>query len=332
MKSNIKSRLKKITSLVIAVITALSMIAGCDVQQKDDGVLNILCTVFPVYDWVCEITKGAENVEVELLVESGADMHSYQATASDLVKLASCDIFVYVGGISDVWVEDALESAPSENRTVLSLMALLPDDRKICADAGHAEEYGHEESHGHTEKEAYDEHLWLSINNAKILCENISGKLAEIDSVNSEKYAENTASYCEKLKKLDGEYKTAIGDASPKMLIFGGRFPFVYLLNDYGLLHYAAFEGCSAESEASFETVVFLAEKVDELGVPAVMTVKGDSDAIAKTVVENTKNKNQQILVIDSMQSVTRKDIEGGATYFDIMKSNLDAIKIALDY
>jgi len=328
MVAAVKSRFKKLVALAVTVVTVLSVFAGCSVPKKDGGTLNILCSVFPVYDWVREITAGASNVEVELLVESGADMHSYQATAADLVKIASCDIFVYVGGISDGWIEDALESVPSDKRTVLNLMELLPEDRKICTSGDH----DHEDGHVHTGKDAYDEHLWLSINNAEMLCENISGKLSEIDSTNSEKYAENTASYCEKLKKLDGEYETEIGDAPQKTLIFGGRFPFAYLLNDFDLKYYAAFEGCSAESEASFDTVIFLAGKIDELGVPNVMTVKGDSDSIAKTVVENTKSKNQKIIELDSMQSVTRKDIDNGATYFTIMQENLAAIKRALDY
>ncbi|MBQ8165022.1 MAG: zinc ABC transporter substrate-binding protein [Clostridia bacterium] len=328
MLKAMKNKLKKIVALVVVIVTVLSVFAGCGSQNEDDGVLNILCSFFPAYDWVREITAGAQNVKVELLVESGADMHSYQATAADLVKIASCDVFVYVGGVSDGWVEDALESAPSDHRTVLNFMALLPEDRKLCASEDELHEHDHE--HDHAEKDAYDEHLWLSLKNAEILCEKISGKLAEIDPANSEKYVANTSEYCEKLKTLDGEYEKTVAAAENNTLIFGGRFPFTYLLNDYGLEHYSAFGGCSAESEASFETIIFLAGKVDELGVSAVMSVKGDTDSIAKTVVENTKNKNQQIIELDSMQSVTKKDIDGGATYLKNMQENLTALEKAL--
>ncbi|MBE7065715.1 MAG: zinc ABC transporter substrate-binding protein [Ruminococcaceae bacterium] len=324
----LKDRVKKFTALAFMVVIFMSVATGCSTGKDNDGTINILCTIFPAYDWVREITAGASNVEVELLVDSGADMHSYQASASDLVKIASCDVFVYVGGVSDGWVEDALESAPNDKRTVLNLMELLPEERKICASSDH----DHEDGYVHTEKDAYDEHLWLSINSAKILCEKISEEISKVDSVNSEKYTANTNAYCKALEELDEEYKKVCDNAQNKTLVFGGRFPFAYLLNDYGLKHYAAFDGCSAESEASFDTVVFLAGKVDELGAPAVLSVKDDSEALAKTIIENTKLKNQQIITLDSIQAVTRKDIDGGAAYLKIMKANLDAIKVALDY
>ena len=332
MVTAVKNKLKKFVAIVLMVVIVMSAMAGCSTGKDGDGTVNILCSVFPVYDWVCEITTGAENVEVELLVDSGSDMHSYQATASDLVKIASCDIFVYVGGVSDGWVEDALKSAQNDKRTVLNLMELLPADRKICANVGHAGEHGHEASHKHENEDEYDEHIWLSVENARILCEKISEEISKVNPDNSDKYTANTNAYCNALEELDEEYKKVCDNEKNKTMVFGGRFPFTYLLNDYGLLHYAAFEGCSAESEASFDTVVFLAGKVDKLGAPAVLSVKGDSEALAKTIIENTKLKNQKIIALDSMQAVTRKDIDDGATYLKIMKANLDAIKIALDY
>lgn len=328
----LKDRFKKFIAVVLLISSIASLFSGCGTLKPDDGVLNILCTVFPVYDWVRQITKDADNIEVELLVDTGADLHSYQATAADIVKIASCDLFIYVGGASDGWVEEALKSAPAVDRSVLKLMDFMSDDSKICSNVGYADEHGHEESHVHSNDAEYDEHIWLSLFAADSLCDVIYEKIFEIDPMFRENCLLNAIEYREELRMLLAEYSGMFDDLPNNTLVFGGRFPFAYLLKDYDLLHYSAFEGCSAESEASFDTVVFLSRKIDELGVPYILTVKGDSNALAKTVIANTKDKTQQIIELDSMQSVTRKDIENGATYFDIMKANLDAIKIALDY
>ena len=179
-------------------------------------------------------------------------------------------------------------------------------------------------------KTANDEHVWLSLRNAAVICDTIGTELGELDPANADVYKNNVAAYKEELTALDKEYAAAVEAGSKKTLLFGDRFPFRYLVDDYGLDYYAAFVGCSAESEASFETIVFLAGKVDELGLGAVMTIEGPNHDIAESVKNATSSKDQVILTLDSMQSTTSADIEAGTTYLSVMKSNLDVLKEAV--
>ena len=183
---------------------------------------------------------------------------------------------------------------------------------------------------GHDHGEEADEHVWLSLKNAKTLVGAISNALQEFDPDNKDTYATNAAAYIEKLSALDGAYQSAVDGAAHKTVLFGDRFPFRYLVDDYGLRYYAAFAGCSAESEASFETVSFLAKKVDELGLSCVLTIEGAQHRIAETIVQNTAGKKQKVLTMDSMQSTTSKDVANGATYLSVMEKNLSVLKEAL--
>lgn len=446
----------------------------------------------------------ADNAEVSMLLDNGVDLHSYQPTADDIIKISDCDLFIYVGGESDGWVEDALKEATNKNMKVINLLDVLKDTVKteeampgMQAEEGHhhgysrfadsdvqdrnlsdwdgewqsvypylqegildevmerkaengnktAEEYrayyetgyktdvskitinaenntmcfvkngveataayqyeGYQiydyksgsrgvryffeaadgdadapkyvqfSDHGiapgkaehfhiyfgnegfdalsqemenwptyypmdmsgdeikedmleHAEKE-YDEHVWLSLKNAETLCNAITDALEEIDPANKDAYATNAASYLEKLAALDGEYQTVVDNAARKTVLFGDRFPFRYLVDDYGLSYYAAFAGCSAETEASFGTISFLAGKVDELRLPCVLTIEGAQHKVAETIVQNTAEKNQSILTLDSMQSTTSTDVANGTTYLSVMESNLDVLKQALN-
>ena len=260
-----------------------------------------------------------------MLLDNGVDLHSYQPTADDIIKLSDCDLFVYVGGESDGWVEDALKSAANKDRKVINLLEILGDSVK----EEETVEGMQEEEEDHEEKE-YDEHVWLSLKNAKTLVGAISAALQEIDPDNKDTYAANADAYGQKLSALDAEYQKAVSAGTYKTLLFGDRFPFRYLVDDYGLSYYAAFAGCSAESEASFETVSFLARKVDEGKLPCVLTIEGAQHKIAETVVQNTAGKNQKILTMDSMQSTTSQDVAGGTTYLSLMEKNLDVLKEAL--
>ena len=318
--------MKRFLALILAVIMAATIFAGCSsAPAKDDGKLNIVTTIFPEYDWVSNITSGAEDVNITLLLENGADMHSYQPTAEDIVNISSCDIFIYVGGESDKWVDDALKGATNKEMTVINLLDILGTKAKEeetveGMQAEHEEKDGKEE----TEEEAeLDEHVWLSLKNASMLCGKISDKLSEKDAKNKELYSKNTENYLKKLNELDAQYKAVRDSAKYDTLIFADRFPFRYLIDDYNLKYYAAFSGCSAESEASFETVAFLAKKLDELKLPALMKIDGSDGKIANTVLQTSNQKDAKILELDSMQSVNKKDIEDGKTYLSIMESNL---------
>ncbi len=498
---------KRYISILLIAIMAVISLTACgqsSVKTTDNGKVKIVTTIFPEYDWVKEIAgDNVSDMELTMLLDNGVDLHNYQPTASDILKVSNCDLFIYVGGESDAWVEDALKQAVNKNMKVINLLDVLKDtvkteeampgmqaeedhnhgythfadsdvrDRSLSDWAGDwqsvypyleegsldevmerkaesgdktAEEYkayyetgyktdvsqitiddtdnticfvkngiaskavyeykGYQiydyasgnrgvryffeavdgssdapkyvqfSDHGinpgkaehfhiyagndgfdalseemdnwstyypadmnakqiaddmleHEEKE-YDEHVWLSLKNAKVLCQKIADELGEIDSKNKDVYEANVAAYISRLDSLDLQYQETVKNASQKTLLFGDKFPFRYLVDDYGLSYYAAFAGCSAESEASFETVLFLAQKVDELKLNNVMTIEKSDQKIAKTIIQNTKDKNQNILTLDSMQSTTKEDVKNGATYYSIMESNLSVLKDAL--
>lgn len=514
--------MKKFISFFAATVFIMGTLTACGSEGKttdvtDEQVLKqtveqateqvkIVTTTFPEYDWVRNILGGnPAGVEVTMLLDNGVDLHSYQPTTEDMIKISNCDMFVYVGGESDEWVEDALAQAENENMMVVDLMDVLGNevkeeeivegmehehdehhdeeitkedikDRTLAEFSGewqsmhplllegrleqfceykaendedasttketmyekyknvwacdakeikiednaitftysdgttasaeytyagysikYAEDgsignvryqfetesadapkyvqfndHGHEPAevehfhiyfgdesfeallsastnpyfmrsgltdeeilegltgHNHSHEHESDEHVWLSLHNAEVICRDINEKLGALDPANAEIYTENTESYCEKLNKLNSEYEAAVEDASVKTLLFGDRFPFRYLVDDYNLDYYAAFAGCSAETEASFETIIFLAKKVDELGLHAVMTIEGTEHKIAETIVQSTTSKDQQILTMDSMQATTSSDVENGKTYLSVMESNLEVLKEAL--
>lgn len=321
--------MKKILALLLALWIPAAVLSGCAPQDDSaaSNKLNIVTTIFPTYDWVREIL-GAETdrAEITMLLDSGVDLHSYQPTVDDIVKISDCDLFLYVGGESDGWVDDALKNAPNKDRKVIRLLDVLGDSAKAEETVAGMQE----EEHDHEEEAEYDEHIWLSLKNAQMLVAAISKALQESDPARKDTYAANAAAYAEKLSALDGEYRAAVDSGKYKTLLFGDRFPFRYLADDYGLDYYAAFPGCSAETEASFGTVSFLAGKMDALGLPCVLTIEGTQHKIAETIVQNTAQKNQQVLTMDSMQAVTANDAASGVSYLSIMEKNLSVLKKAL--
>lgn len=342
--------MKKITAMLLALFMLIGVLAGCG-KQSDDKTdktdktdkLSIVTTIFPEYDWVKEILGDkADNAEVTMLLDNGVDLHSYQPTADDIVKISDCDLFIYVGGESDGWVEDALKNATNKDMEVINLLEVLGgsvkeeetvegmQEEEHDHDHEDADEHDDAEEHDHEEEAEYDEHVWLSLKNAETLCDAISGALQQIDPDNKDAYAANTSAYIKKLSALDADYQTAVDAATYKTVLFGDRFPFRYMVDDYGLSYYAAFVGCSAETEASFETISFLAGKVDELNLPCVLTIEGAQHKIAETIVQNTTAKNQKVLTMDSMQSTTSKDVANGTTYLSVMEQNLSVLKEAL--
>lgn len=298
-----------------------------ETEEVSADKLKIVTTIFPEYDWVRQIAGDQIlNMELTMLLNNGVDLHSYQPTADDIMKISDCDIFVYVGGESDEWMEDALKEAVNKDMQVINLLEVLGDSVKT----EEMVEGMQETEHDHEHEEEADEHVWLSLKNTQTLSDAIASALETADPANKETYAANAASYVEKLAALDTQYQEVVDIASQKTLLFGDRFPFRYLVDDYGLSYYAAFAGCSAESEASFETISFLAQKVDELGLKNVLTIEKSDQKIAKTIIENTKGKNQNILTLDSMQSTTSDDVANGTTYLSVMEYNLNILKEAL--
>ncbi len=313
--------------LCLLLLSALLPACGSPAAQKSAGSLSIVTAIFPVYDWTREILGDTGSAELTLLLDSGVDLHSFQPSAGDILQISACDLFIYVGGESDAWVADALAESPNVDRIDIDLMTALGDGAKEeqLVEGMEPDDEGEE---GETE---YDEHIWLSLRNAEALCAVIADALAELDPANAETYEANAAAYTAKLEALDGAYADAVNAAAYDTVLFGDRFPFRYMTDDYGLTYYAAFAGCSAETEASFDTVIFLADKVDVLGLPAVLTIEGTDHRIAETVVQNTASKDQPILTMDSMQGTTEQDAEAGATYLGIMEKNLAVLKQALN-
>lgn len=310
--------MKRIIALCLTIIVLASVFCGCADNTKDNGKIKVVATVFPVYDWAKNIIGGDDDIDLTLLLDSGVDMHSFQPSAQDIVKISSCDMFIYVGGESDEWVTDALDEKTNKNMIVVNLMDLLKDRIK--------EEEIAEGMEGEVDG-AYDEHVWLSLKNAERACKYIDQKLETLDPKHKNTYSHNAQSYVNKLKKLDEEYTQTVAAAKNKTLIFGDRFPFRYLTEDYGIEYYAAFAGCSAETEASFKTIAFLSKKIDKLGAKYILKIDNSDGKVAETIIKNTRTKDQKILTLDSMQSTTPEQISKGASYLSVTEKNLKILK-----
>ena len=329
--------MKRIGIFLLSGLLVIGLFVGCAPKQEKGDKLSVVTTIFPIYDWVSEIIGDSQNIEITMLLDDSVDLHSFQPTVDDIVKIASCDMFIYLGGESDAWVEDALKEATNKDMIVINLLEVLGDAAKEeefieGMEAGEDSEIGEGDTHLESEEEEpeWDEHIWLSIKNAIVLCREIERELVNLDKEQANLFQENTQNYLSLLEELDAEYSDCVLNANKNCVVFGDRFPFRYLVDDYEIDYYAAFVGCSAETEASFETIIFLAEKVDELGLTAILQNEDSKGRIAETIRENTMNKDQEILTMDSMQSVTSKDVSSGVTYLKVMKNNLDILRQAL--
>ena len=358
--------MKKYIGIGLSILVAIMMVLGCakkestgsseaesgssvtesssvaESNSEETKKLSIVTTIFPAYDWVKQVVGDNKNVDISFLIDKGVDLHSYQASAADIAKITDSDLFVYVGGESDDWAEDIIKENPNlkyinmvDSIGEAALAEELVEGMQDEEDHDHeGEEHAHEEGeHAHEEgehedgEEEIDEHVWLSIKNAETIVSAIEAKLAEIDPDNKAEYEKNANDYLAKLDELDKEYKDTLSSIQNKTIIVGDRFPFRYLVNEYGINYYAAFKGCDAGSEASFETVKFLANKMDELNMTDIFIIDGSKGDLAKTIVDNTKDKNAKVLVLDSMQSTKSSD---NASYLDIMKKNLEVLKEVL--
>lgn len=322
--------MKKIISMMVIVFIFTLMLTGCGNNQINNNKISILTTIFPEYDWVKNILGDKESdFDVSLLLDSGVDLHSFQPSADDIIRISNSDLFIYVGGESDEWIEDILDEATNKNQVVVNLLDVLGDavkEEEIKEGMQVEEHDEHEES----EEVEYDEHVWLSLKKSSVLVNAICDALVKLDPGNENVYKENASAYIQKINNLDEKYKATVDESKVKSIIVGDRFPFRYLVDDYGLDYFAAFVGCSAESEASFETIAFLANKLDETKINTVLTLEGSNNKIAETIVATSKNKSAQILSMNSMQSVTLNDIKKGVTYLSIMEENLGTLKEAL--
>lgn len=493
---------KKLLLMMLACLTAL-VFAGTGLAESDRP-LQVVCTTFPQYDWARAILGEKDSgVKLTLLLDSGVDLHSYQPTAADIARISTCDLFIYVGGESDEWVEDVLAAAQTPSLHALSLLSCVEareeetvegmqesdhhhdtaftlediqnrtledfggkwvslwpmlkagqldaflrhkagesDDPAVTVDsvrekyiavwacdavaitvegdtisfddgdgqplrvseyacAGYSanvrddgeitvryqfeavsgdgpryvqfNDHGHESGpaehfhiyfgddgfdaladssthpffmpaslapdqvleslmeHGSHAEAEYDEHVWLSLRNAQAIVRVICEDLCSLNPRFAEVYTQNTEDYLAQLERLDAQYQSVADHAARRTLLFADRFPFRYLTEDYGLEYYAAFSGCSAEMEASFQTIAFLAQKVDELDLPVVLVLEGGDHSIAQTVAASAGKTDLPIATLNSLQSVTANDVQAGITYLDVMRANLDVLRQALE-
>lgn len=389
---------KRLTAAILACLMCVMLLSACTADTSEgqtaaDGKPTVMCTVFPVYDWVKNITRGSGKFDVRLLTANGGDLHSFQPSAKDIADIKNSELFVYIGGNSDQWADDIADESPQ--LTSLRLFDVLGDslaeenndntavshsdggtshihadtaepdgnhthDEHIDDNNTHDEhtddvhshdrhddshthdEHSHNEhadgdhthnihSHdGHADEKEYDEHIWLSLRLAEKSVAALRDELIALDPENEKIYTASAAEYIAALQSLDKEYMAATEGSRDKTVILADRFPFLYLMQDYGITCYAAFPGCTSDTAASFSTVVYLIERLNEHKKSAVLILEGSNQSVAETVIADSTQKGAAVEVINSCQSVTARDIQSGASYLDIMRSNLNALKRAL--
>lgn len=318
--------MKRIFCVLLSLLLLASSLASCGGLGESEDKISIVTTVFPEYDWTRQILGEKRNdVELILLTKNGTDLHSYQPSVADMAKITTCDLLIYTGGTSDAWIDEALALHPSEKREVLKLTDLLSEDTLLFEQSEH-----HNNAEHHHDNEEYDEHVWLSLRLAVSFCDAICDRLSKLMPENEQVYRENCEAYTLQLKALDRAYTDAVEASSLDAVLFADRFPFSYLFHDYSLTCYAAFPGCSSETEASFKTISFLAESMDALSIPAVIVLENSDNTLAQTVINTTAAKTATIVKMNSMQAITREDIDSGIDYLSVMTQNLSALKIAL--
>lgn len=320
--------MKKILAIIVILCCLLSLVgvlSACEEDNWDNGNLKVVTTIFPEYDWTLNLLGEHEDeVNVRNLLNSGVDMHSYQATFRDKMYISTCDLLVYVGGESDDWVETSLKQATNKDMVVIKLLDVI-ENALDEADGIEGEEHDHDHEEG-----AFDEHVWMSLRRAKIAVNAIAEALETLMPDSAETLAQNAASYCEQLDALDVEYRQVVDSTPTKTLVVADRFPFAYLFDDYGLSYYAAFKGCSAANDPSWDTILTLVEKVDNLNAKVIIITESSDGKTAQQVKNKSQTKNQKILKLNSMQSVGANDGANGVTYLTIMQSNLDVLREAL--
>ena len=310
----------------VTILVLIASAAGCSkTQQASSKGISVVCATAPLYDWTRKITEGTDGTDLSLIIGNGTDLHSFQPSAKDIISIKNADVLIYVGGESDGWIRDALKEPANKNRQVVCLMDILKDaivEEEVVEGMEGEEEDGHEE---HEEGPEYDEHVWMSLRLTRRSCKAIEEALEKVSSSDAAKYKANLDAYDKKLSELDKKYEEMVKGARLDTMVVCDRYPFRYLAEDYKLKYSAAFVGCSAETEASFETVKFLADKVKALDSKAVLIIDNSDGKLAKTVLETAGKSSVKVEVLDSMQSCGA-DLD----YIKTMTENLEKLKTAL--
>lgn len=363
-KMNLKMKKRRVRDFLLAGSLILGMmLTGCGMsgqQTEQNGgkeqnkveneKISVVATIFPQYDFVRQI--AGENVELKMLLKPGEETHSYEPTPQDIIAIQNSDLFIYVGGENDAWVEDILESMPDNGRKTLKLVDCvdtveeehvegMKEERGHDHDEDDAEHEEHEveheedeadhEEHGQEETHSVheiDEHVWTSPLNAVKIVEQIKEELCEIDSENAPDYEENAEAYIAQLKELDREFQDVVDHSKRKLMIFGDRFPFRYFAEAYGLDYYAAFSGCASDTEPSAATMAFLINKVQDENIKTVLKMELSNENIAKAIAEAT---NADVKEFYSCHNLTAEQFADGETYLSLMEKNVETLREVLN-
>lgn len=293
-------------------------------DKNDDKKASIVCTNFAEYDFARQI--AGDKADVKLLLKPGAEVHTYEPTPQDMITIQNCNMFIYVGGDSDEWVSKVLDSMDKKNMTMIKMMDCVKLVEETLSEGMEAEK--EEESDGEEEGPEMDEHVWTSPANAIKIVQNISDKLCKIDEKNADTYKSNTTAYTEKLQKLDDEFKDVVANGKRKEIIVGDRFPFRYFCEEFGLKYYAAFPGCSTDTEASPATIAFLIDKVKQDSIPVVFHIELSNAQMCKSISDATGAKSE---LLNAIHNVSADDFKAGVTYIDLMEHNVKVLKEALN-
>ena len=330
-------KFSKLFSAFIPASDLLLLLSGCaspgTAGSEDSGKIRAVATIFPQYDFLRQI--GGDHLELTMLLKPGAESHSFEPTPADMITVSQSDLFVYVGGDSDAWVETILESVDVSEKEIVTLMdcveTVAEEDVEGMETHGHAHDHEDEDptaADGDHEEAEQDEHVWTSPRNAVRIVEKLRDALIAVDPENAGDYTQNAADYIDRLNRLDQEFQETVDTAKRHTILLGDRFPFRYLADAYGLDYYAAFPGCSSESEASAKTIAFLIDKVKEEKIPVVFSIELSNEKMTDSICEATGATKLQL---HSCHNVTRDDFEQGITYLDLMERNVQALKEALN-
>lgn len=316
--------LKQGAAFLIFVFVLCSLSACAETSRVvDSEKLKVVATIFPQYDFARQI--GGDKINLTMLTSPGGESHSYEPTPQDIKAVSECDIFICAGGESDIWYNTVLDTIDSDNTRNIRVISLME-----CVEAvGEEITEGMQEkiSFGEETEEEYDEHVWTSLKNAQKISQAIGDAMCSLDEENAEYYQKNTEEYINKLSGLDMKYRGAIRRAENKTVVFGDRFPFRYLFDDYGLKYYAAFPGCSTDSDVSAGTMMFLINKVKSENLPSVYYIEFSARKIADTIAEET---GTEPLLLHSCHTVSKEEFDGGVTYLSLMEQNLENLKRGL--
>ena len=307
-------------------------------KEIDNSKLKVVTTIFPIYDFTRNI--AADNVNLQMIIKPGIEIHSFNTTPADVIDIQNADVFIYIGGESEAWAEKIVSSMDTNNKKIVRLIDYVKAlDEEIVEgmehdiDHNHEEEANHEEHENHIEEShthegVYDEHIWTSPKNAQLMVTAICNALSEIDANNADIYKTNADKYNQELTALDEEIRNAVNSSKRKNIVFGDRFPFRYLAEEYGLEYRAPFTGCSSQVDASPKTIAYLMNYIKDNKIPYLYYIELSNEKIANTLIEQT---GAEKLKLHSGQNVSKEEFDSGVTYLSIMRDNLESLKKGLN-